>query len=271
MRCRPVLPLLACLLLSLAAGVLVGRPAPSSAATAGDFSTVGHRGSPSRYVTENTGAAQHQAWRANASAVEVDINLTGDHQMIVMHDPTLDRTTTCRGRLDRLTFATIRSRCRGRAGREVLPSLPEVLNWVQRNRMNLVLEVKPDPQNRWTTDDFALIDRLLRARGLLRRTIILSFRGSLLVMAERVDPALRTQWIANRWEQVPAAIPNVDGFNIYARDLNPQRVAALHRHGKLVLGRRTNNPADWQRLRWARADGVITDQVSTHRRWLRSR
>ena len=62
--------------------------------------------------------------------VELDVELTSDGELIVMHDDTLDRTTTCEGCASAFTLAGIR-RCRlldgdGRPTDEIPPTLSEV-------------------------------------------------------------------------------------------------------------------------------------------------
>lgn len=68
---------------------------------------VGHRGNAA-HAPENTLESFRQAVALGADALELDVQATSDGAVIVLHDPTLDRTTDRVGRADRMTLAEIR-------------------------------------------------------------------------------------------------------------------------------------------------------------------
>ena len=67
----------------------------------------GHRGFSTEYP-ENTMLAFRKALAAGADGIEFDARLTADGQIIIMHDPTVDRTTTGTGKVRDMTLAEIR-------------------------------------------------------------------------------------------------------------------------------------------------------------------
>ena len=69
---------------------------------------IAHRGD-SAHRPENTLAAIAGALELGVSAVEIDVQLTRDGRVVVMHDPTLDRTTSGRGDVRQLSLAEIRA------------------------------------------------------------------------------------------------------------------------------------------------------------------
>lgn len=69
---------------------------------------VGHRGNAA-HAPENTIESFRQAVALGVDALELDVHLSGNGQVVVIHDPTLDRTTDRSGRVDRLTVAEIQS------------------------------------------------------------------------------------------------------------------------------------------------------------------
>ncbi|MEM9517822.1 MAG: glycerophosphodiester phosphodiesterase family protein [Actinomycetota bacterium] len=69
---------------------------------------IGHRGA-ARYAPENTMASFRRALNLGASGFEFDVHLTGDGEPIVIHDPTLDRTTSGSGAVMDATMADLRS------------------------------------------------------------------------------------------------------------------------------------------------------------------
>jgi glycerophosphoryl diester phosphodiesterase len=68
---------------------------------------VGHRGA-SAYAPENTVAAFDEAVRLGARAVEFDVRVSADGVAVVIHDETVDRTTTGRGRVAELGLMDLR-------------------------------------------------------------------------------------------------------------------------------------------------------------------
>ena len=74
---------------------------------------IAHRGAKS-LAPENTIAAFAKAMEVGARWFEFDVGAIGDGSLIVMHDDTLDRTTTGSGRYDGLAFSDIRKLDAGR-------------------------------------------------------------------------------------------------------------------------------------------------------------
>lgn len=98
---------------------------------------VAHRGA-SAHAPENTFPAYELALQQGADAIEVDVHLTADGQLAVIHDETLERTTPGSGSVALLTMEEIRSFDAGAhfgdgsfAGQGLrVPTLPEVLDWL---------------------------------------------------------------------------------------------------------------------------------------------
>ena len=108
---------------------------------------IAHRGD-SAHRPENTLASFASALEVGAELVELDIQLTKDGHVVVIHDPTLDRTTTGRGAVLAHTLAEIRALSAGYPERfgsdfaaERVPTLAEVLHLL-RGRARALLEIK---------------------------------------------------------------------------------------------------------------------------------
>ena len=67
---------------------------------------VGHRGNAA-HAPENTIESFRQAVAIGVDALEMDVHLTADGHVVVIHDPTLDRTTNRSGRVERMTLAEV--------------------------------------------------------------------------------------------------------------------------------------------------------------------
>lgn len=101
---------------------------------------IGHRGAAG-VKPENTLASFRYAIERGVDAVECDVHLTYDGQVVVMHDDTVDRTTDGTGLVAELGLATIRGLDAG-DGQKV-PTLDELLAEVQ-GRCRLLCELKAD-------------------------------------------------------------------------------------------------------------------------------
>jgi hypothetical protein len=99
---------------------------------------MGHRGAPVD-EPENTLRSFSRALAVGVAAVELDVQLTKDGRLAVIHDETLDRTTSGRGLVKDFTLAELQRLDAGRG--EPIPSLEEVFDLVQ-GQAHLVVELK---------------------------------------------------------------------------------------------------------------------------------
>jgi glycerophosphoryl diester phosphodiesterase len=108
-----------------------------------------HRGF-STAAPENTLPALEAALAAGANVAEIDVKLTKDGKLVLMHDPNLDRTTDGSGPVAAMTLAEIKKLDAGKwfdckfSGTRV-PTLDEVLQWSQ-GRLGILLEMKNAPE-----------------------------------------------------------------------------------------------------------------------------
>jgi glycerophosphoryl diester phosphodiesterase len=115
---------------------------------------IAHRGD-SAHRPENTLASFQSALEVGAGIVELDVQLSRDGHVVVIHDPTVDRTTNGKGPVGSLTLAELRALSAGypekfgtRYTGERVPTLAEVLSFL-RGRARLMIEIKSDS----VTDD----------------------------------------------------------------------------------------------------------------------
>src|SRR6516225_6317825 len=111
--------------------------------------TSAHRGH-SAAAPENTLAALSAAWQAGATVAEIDLRMTADGELVLMHDRTLDRTTTGHGPVSQSSLAELKRLDAGTwfapafAG-EPIPRFDEVLEW-SRGKIGLLVELKIFPE-----------------------------------------------------------------------------------------------------------------------------
>ncbi len=110
---------------------------------------IAHRGD-SAHRPENTLASFASALEEGAEFVEFDVQLTRDLQVVVLHDPTVDRTTTGRGKVGALTLREVQALSAGYPERfgtayetERIPTLAEALAFL-KGRARVMLEIKTE-------------------------------------------------------------------------------------------------------------------------------
>ena len=109
-----------------------------------------HRGSKGTHP-ENTLASFKEAVRVGSDGIELDVHLTKDGQLVVIHDETVDRTTNGTGEIRNLTLAEIKAMDAGswfhnKYAGEKIPTLEEVLLLLKELGFNgqLNIELKTD-------------------------------------------------------------------------------------------------------------------------------
>lgn len=125
---------------------------------------IAHRGA-SAEAPENTLRAFQLALDQGAQMIELDLHLSADGHVVVIHDETLDHTTNQRGRVKQLTLAEIRRADAGQGER--VPTLDEVLD-LTLGKVGLYLEIK-DPHAAQP------VLRTLRARRCQEQMLLASF------------------------------------------------------------------------------------------------
>lgn len=158
---------------------------------------VAHRGASS-LAPENTMEAFRLAVEAGADAVELDVHLTADGQLAVIHDSTLDRTTDRTTTVADAPMAEIQSADAGWAfpgstgdypfrGRGLtVPSLPEVVTWLPEG-VGLAVEIKAPAAADMVVA--ALADSAVRAAGLVT---VMSFQEPAIDRVRELAPGLPT-------------------------------------------------------------------------------
>lgn len=157
---------------------------------------IAHRGD-SAHRPENTLAAFAGALEVGATIVELDVQLTADGEVIVLHDVTLDRTTDGSGDVRRMSLAQVRRVSAGYPDRfgsawpgERVPTLAEVLVLVGE-RARVMVEVKTESVG--DAEDGGIEARtveILRRFEMAERVALISFDHRALLRLRRLAPEI---------------------------------------------------------------------------------
>ncbi|PZT70084.1 glycerophosphodiester phosphodiesterase [Streptomyces sp. SW4] len=148
-----------------------------------NFLTIGHRG-VAGVEPENTLRSFVAAERAGLDVVELDLHLSKDGELVVMHDADVDRTTDGTGPIAEKTLAELRALDAGLGER--VPVFEEALDAVS---LPVQAEIKDVAAAR------TLAEVMLR-RDLVRRVEVISFHDEAIVEIARLVPGVRTALVA---------------------------------------------------------------------------
>lgn len=212
-------------------------------------------------------AAFALALAQNADAIELDVQLSADGRVVVIHDATVDRTTGSRGRVKDLTFAQLRSLDAGsffseKYRGEKIPSLEEVFEATgKRTFINVELTNYSTPRDSLVET----VCMLVKHFGLQNQVMFSSFFALNLSKARAYLPEVPRGLLAfNGWL---GAWARSFGFNFgryqalhpYLKDVTSQQVQRVHRLNRRIHVWTVNAAEDMRRLFHWGVDAIFTD------------
>lgn len=228
---------------------------------------------------ENSLLAFRNALALGVDFLETDVHLTADGEVVVLHDPTLERTTTGAGPLAERSLADLAPlRLRAADGTptsEPVPTLAQLLDVLVPARARLLLEIKVDALRCQYTGIEEKVLALVRARGLARRVLIMAFQPDTLRRVRALDAEIPTVLLISKARMErdgPAAViqeardVRASHLGIDHRALDNATVAAA-RAAKLPLAAWTvNTEPDLRRMLDLGVDILITDRPDLAKR-----
>ena len=249
---------------------------------------IAHRGAAS-LAPENTLAAARKAFELGAAMWELDVSVTADGELIVLHDDSLARTTNVvtvfperapwpltaftlaeikrldsgSWYLDADPFGTIASGAVPAAEQaawrgEPIPTLREALLFTREHDWRVNVEIKASLP---PLDSFPVVEAvvaLIEALDMVERVILSSFVHSYLPQAKALNPALPTAALIDAGETWPEGLV-VDAFHPHYTLATAEKVRALRQAGFAVHPWTVNDRLEMRRLIQAGVTGIITD------------
>ncbi|MFF0383435.1 glycerophosphodiester phosphodiesterase [Streptomyces sp. NPDC004673] len=214
-----------------------------------NFLTIGHRGVMG-VEPENTLRSFTAAEQAGLDLIELDLHLSKDGALIVMHDAAVDRTTDGTGQIAEKTLEELRALDAGRGER--VPVFEEVLDAV---KAPIQAEIKDVAAAK------ALAEVMLR-RDLVSRVEVISFHDEALAEITRLVPGVRTALVAehygpevvDRAVAVGAATLCLDVRRLTLEVVEKARAASLRVFAWVV-----NTQDELRLVRALQLDGATTD------------
>ena len=205
---------------------------------AGRIHVCAHRGH-SLGAPENTLAALNAAADLGATVAEMDVVLTRDREIVLLHDETIDRTTNGHGRAADLDLSALQRLDAGAwfapqfAGTPV-PTLREVLATARSRDIGLLIEIKEREQLDTIIDR---LGRLLESEKAIDDVLVISFDHPSLVRLRARFPTIRTEIITHARDADPVAMARRAGaasVSIEWDMFSAEDAGALHAAGIAV-------------------------------------
>ncbi|MFF3500400.1 glycerophosphodiester phosphodiesterase [Streptomyces sp. NPDC003247] len=217
--------------------------------------TIGHRGVMG-VEPENTLRSFVAAEHAGLDVVELDLHLSKDGALVVMHDADVDRTTDGNGPIADHTLAELRVLDAGRGER--VPVFEEVLEAVS---LPVQAEIKDVQAAR-------ALAAVIHERNLVERVEVSSFHDEAVAEIARLVPGVRTALIGSRYgldivDRAVAVGAATVCLNI--RRLTLETVEHARAHGLRIIGWVVNTPDHLRLVRALELDGATTDHPGTKR------
>lgn len=240
----------------------------------GEYSSVaGHRGDPAS-APENTLPAVQAAIDGTSAYIEIDLALTRDGHAVLMHDETLDRTTTGTGFLAEHSLAEVRALDAGSwfgadfAGTKV-PTAEEFLALLATSEKRGLIELKGN----WSLKAATALADSARVHGLVDRLVIVSFDARSLALIAEAAPEIARMALMREWPEDPVgALRALDVRGVVASSdaiaEDPEKVDELQAAGLFVAVYTLNDGLDWQEAVELGVDGIVTDRPRTLTQWL---
>ncbi len=229
---------------------------------------VAHRGYRAAYP-ENTLSAFIGAGEIGAPMIELDVTLTRDRALVVIHDDTLNRTTDGRGPVRAFTLAEIKALDAGgwfhpRFAGERVPTLAEVFDVVDHD-VCVNVEIKSaahDPDDPEDGVERQVVS-LVRSRGAGDRVLVSSFSRPVLERVRRLDGdvALGVLTDLRLDGEIFSFCRSVGAFSVHPeqRRLDRSQVAEAHRNDLRIFPYTVNEPKRMRAVLLMGVDGFFTD------------
>lgn len=225
-----------------------------------------HRGA-SEKAPENTLAAFEMAAQMGADGIELDVHLSKDGRLMVLHDDTVDRTSNGTGTVHDMSFDELRTLDasmgkQGFSGAQI-PTLDEVYELITKTNMSVNVELKENSYE----NGFIVIPKVLALTeqyGLTDKVFYSSFNHYMLRELKQAAPSVQTAVLYDAamvdvWEytqKVPA-----NAIHPYFRVLqDAQLVPQCHARGIQVRPWTVDSEEDLQQMFASGVDAVITNR-----------
>ena len=223
---------------------------------------LGHRGYSGNYP-ENTMLAFQKAMEAGADGIELDVQFSKDGRLVIIHDETLDRTTTGKGWVRDHTLEELKSldasfKFTGQYGINQIPTLCEVLDYMKDKDAVTNIELKTGVFEYEGIEEAVL--NCVRKHNLSDKVIISSFNHYSILRMRKLAPELKCGlltdcWLINAGKYVHDL--DVSCYHPAFRNLTPEITKEIKQYGLEINTWTVNTLEDFKNLESLGVDVAI--------------
>ncbi len=228
------------------------------------FNIYAHRGASGAYP-ENTMISFKKGAEYGATGIELDVQLTRDNHVVVIHDETIDRTTNGKGWVSQYTYEELKNfdasyKFKKKVGFCSIPLLEEVLQWLKATQLNVNIELKNNLLPYVGLEEGVI--NLIRFYELEQRTVISSFHHDsverIKYLASDIEVALLIHYkMTEPWKYakrlgIKTIHPN---YKLVDREM----ATMCKKHQINLRPYTVNNPQDIKRMIYYGCQAIITD------------
>ena len=217
---------------------------------------IAHRGAKG-YEPENTLQAFQKALDLNADGIELDVHLSSDGHIIVIHDETIDRTTNGKGFVNTLSLSELKSFLI--ADQLEIPTLNEVFDLMDKKCL-INIELKGAGTSNKVV---SLIEKYISEKNWnYEHFIISSFDWNMLQEVHNLNPNIAIGVLTE--ENIDTALAFAEKIKARAihpdyQLLNQENTKEIQKKGFLVLPWTVDSDEDIQKIKSYNVDGIISD------------
>lgn len=232
---------------------------PNSSVSSG-IQIISHRAGAA-YAPENTLAALRETKTSGAVCAEIDVQLTKDDELIVLHDTSFERITGIKKKVWDVTLSESRTYNAGNSLstkgylHEKIPTLEEMIK-AAGSDIRLMIELKSNKHNQEIVQKTL---NIIEKNGFEEHCTIASMDYHLLVVSKEINPAIPTVFITDTKDLDIEALSAADALSIEENAVTPSIIASAHSYGKRVYIWTLNRESSITRAIEMNADGIITD------------
>lgn len=217
---------------------------------------IGHRGAKG-YEPENTLKAFEKAIDMNTDAIELDVHLSFDGEIMVIHDETIERTTNGKGIVNQFSLKELKAFRIEKT--EEIPTLTEVFDLVNR-RCFINIELKGFQTAKPTSE---LIDYYISEKNWnYTDFLISSFDWNMLIEFQSLNPKIRIGILTEKSiDEGLAFAKKTKAFSIHPnyKLLSKENVALMQQNGFEVYPWTVNTTEEIQKIKSFNVNGIISD------------
>lgn len=224
----------------------------------------GHRGFSGAYP-ENTMLAFEKALEAGCEGIELDVHLTRDGEVVIIHDETIDRTSNRRGKVMDMTYEELCQvdfsyRFAGQFGFQKIPTLREYFNLVGDRDIVTNIELKTGVYE-YPGIEKAVYD-IIQEYHMEEKVIISSFNHHSVLRMKKIAPQLRCGFLSETWIlDVGSYVERygVEAYHPQFHMLTKEETNDLKAHNIAINTWTVNEPEDIQHMIDLEVDGIISN------------